>query len=142
MKINWKCVVSYINPSRNRVVRFLAKLGMESCNRLYTLDRPVGGVEELLDWGTRAWGFITQTIWTSLFQDAPDPVNFNVSMSLAEQVDDLGLGQINAPRMARMEMEVEELEELLDGAVEDSFVGSWGPKRSLFAHEPPLGDLD
>ncbi|KAL1827274.1 hypothetical protein ACET3Z_005686 [Daucus carota] len=74
--------------------------------------------------------------------NAPDPVNFNVSMSLAEQIDDLGLGQLNAPKLPRMDMEIEELEEIMEGAVEDSFVGSLGPNRSLLAREPPLGDLD
>lgn len=39
-------------------------------------------------------------------------------------------------------MEVDELEDIMDGAVEDSFVASWGPKRSLLTNEPPLGDLD
>ncbi|WOH04894.1 hypothetical protein DCAR_0624306 [Daucus carota subsp. sativus] len=31
-----------------------------------------------------------------------------------------------------------EMDELLEGAVEDSFVGSLGPERSLFANELPL----
>ncbi|KAL1823653.1 hypothetical protein ACET3Z_010431 [Daucus carota] len=37
---------------------------------------------------------------------------------------------------------INEMDELLEGAVEDSFVGSLGPERSLFANEPPLGYLD
>lgn len=75
----WKCVVSYIDPSRNRVARFLAKLGMETCNLLYSFDRPVGGVEELLDWD-QGLG-VPHPDFMDIFipQDAPDPVDFNVS---------------------------------------------------------------
>ncbi|WOH06287.1 hypothetical protein DCAR_0625712 [Daucus carota subsp. sativus] len=74
--------------------------------------------------------------------EAPDPVDFNVSIPLAEQVSDLGLGQINAPRVARMELDVDEMNDVIDGAVEDSFIASFGPKGPLWAHEPPLGEMD
>lgn len=74
--------------------------------------------------------------------NAPNPIDFNVSLSLTEQVDDLGLGQLDAPRVSRIELEPEELEDLMEGAVEDSFVGSLGPRCSLLAHEPPFPDLD
>ena len=74
--------------------------------------------------------------------EAPDPVVFNVSIPLAEQVCDLGLGQINAPRVTRMELDVDEMNDVIEGAVEDSFVASIGPKGPLWAHEPPLGELD
>ncbi|WOG84072.1 hypothetical protein DCAR_0103252 [Daucus carota subsp. sativus] len=89
---------------------------METYQRLYTFDRPVGGVEELLDWDQGM-----------------------------DQVDDLGLGQLNAPRFARSEMDIDEMEEMIEGAVEDSFVASFGPndlKDPLWAYEPPLGDID
>lgn len=139
---NWKCIVSYINPSCNRVVRFLAKLGMETCSHLYTFDRPVGGVDELLDWDL-GMGLPHPDYMDILVPSgAPNPVNFNDSISLAEKVDDLGLGQINAPRVARMELEVEELGEILDGATENFFIGSLGPRRSLLAREPPFADID
>ncbi|WOG86576.1 hypothetical protein DCAR_0205791 [Daucus carota subsp. sativus] len=45
-----KCVGAYVNQSRCRVARFLAKFDMETCKKLYTFDRPMSGVEELLDW--------------------------------------------------------------------------------------------
>ena len=58
---------------------------------------------------------------------------------LAEQVSDLGLGQINAPRVARMDMDVDEMNDMIEGAFEDSFVASFGLKGPLWAHEPPWG---
>ncbi|WOG93829.1 hypothetical protein DCAR_0313116 [Daucus carota subsp. sativus] len=47
-------------------------------------------------------------------------------------------GVVYGPRL----QSCNEMDELLEGAVEDSFVGSLGPERSLFANEPPLGYLD
>ncbi|KAL1828869.1 hypothetical protein ACET3Z_007281 [Daucus carota] len=137
-----KCVVSYVVPSRNRVARFLAKLGMETCKQLYSFDRPVGGVEELLDWD-QGMGIQHPDFMDIMVPfEAPDPVDFNVSIPLAEQVSDLGLGQINAPRVARMELDIDEMNDVIDGAVEDSFIASFGPKGPLWAHEPPLGEMD
>ena len=41
-----------------------------------------------------------------------------------------------------MEVEPEELEDMLDGAMVDSFLGSLGPQHSLLAYEPPFADVD
>ncbi|KAL1802163.1 hypothetical protein ACET3Z_030810 [Daucus carota] len=69
--------------------------------------------------------------------------NYEAYMTIKHfHVDDLGLGQLDAPRVSRIELEPEELEDLMEGAVEDSFVGSLGPRCSLLAHEPPFPDLD
>ena len=48
--------------------------------------------------------------------EAPDPVDFNVSIPLADQVCDLGLGQINAPRVSRLELDVDEMNDVIEGA--------------------------
>ncbi|WOH00277.1 hypothetical protein DCAR_0519636 [Daucus carota subsp. sativus] len=110
--------------------------------QLYTLDRPVGGLEELLDWdqgmGVHHPAFMDVLVPSG----APDPVDFNVSMSLAEQIDDWVWVRSMLQKLPRMDMDIDELEDIMEGAVEDSFVGSWGPDRSLLAREPPLGDLD
>lgn len=45
----WKCKIAYVYPTCNKVARFLARLGLETTDRLYTFDRPVGGVEELIN---------------------------------------------------------------------------------------------
>lgn len=137
-----KCVVAYVNPSRCCVARFLAKLGMETCKKLYTFYRPVGGVEELLDWDQGTGLHHPDFIDIMVSFQAPDPVDFNVSVPLVEQVNDVGLGQINAPKVARMEMDIDEMNDQIKDAVEDSFIGSFGPKGSLWAHEPPLGEMD
>ena len=76
-----KCVVSYVSLSRCRVARFLAKLGMETCKRLYSFDKPVGGVEELLDWD-QGMGLQHSDFMDIMVPfEAADPVDFNVSVS-------------------------------------------------------------
>ena len=140
-----KCTVAYVHPSQNRVSRFLAKLGMETCKELYTFDRPIGGVEELLDWDQGMGVPHAAYMDIMIPYGAPDPVNFDISVPLADQIDDLGLGQLNAPRFARSEMDIDEMEDVIEGAVEDSFVASFGPnepKDPLWAYEPPIGDMD
>ncbi|KAL1826353.1 hypothetical protein ACET3Z_004765 [Daucus carota] len=102
---------------------------METCDKLYMFDRPMGGVEELLVWNQGMGLHHPNFMDVFVLHGAPDPVNFNV--------DDLGLGQVNAPNIAQVEMK-----EPMDGVVQDSFVRSMGPKRLLLAHEPPLGDMD
>ena len=86
---------------------------METCNHLYILRRLVGGVEELLDWDQGRGIHHPDFMDVLVPEGAPDPVNFTVSMTLAEQKDDLGLGQVDAPMVARVEMEVEEMEDIL-----------------------------
>lgn len=44
----WKCILSFVFPGRNLIVIYLAKLGGERCNQLYTFTRPIGAVEELM----------------------------------------------------------------------------------------------
>ncbi|WOH04644.1 hypothetical protein DCAR_0624055 [Daucus carota subsp. sativus] len=101
---------------------------METCKKLYTFDRPVGGVEDLLDWDQGMGVHHEDLMDIMVPYGAPDPVNFDISVPLADQVDDLGLGQLNAPRFTRIEMDIDEMEETIEGAVEDSFVASYGPK--------------
>lgn len=94
----WKCKIAYVYPTRNKVARFLARLGLEAANRLYTFDRPVGGVEELINWD------MGLGIDHPDFQDvylpsgAVDPVNFDITATISDQISSLGFGQINAPR--------------------------------------------
>lgn len=82
----------------------------------------MGGVEELLDWDQGMGLHHPNFMDVFVPYNAPHHVNFNVNVSLAEQVEDLGLGQINAPKAARMEMEVDKMEELM----EDFFWVAWG----------------
>ena len=81
---SWKCAVSYVNPARNRVARFLAKFGMETCRYIYTFDKLVGDV--LLDWD-RDMG-LHHPLFIDIFipSQALDPLDFNISMSLAEHL--------------------------------------------------------
>lgn len=42
-------MLSFVYPARNRIARYATRIGMELGDMLYTLDRPVAGIEELLD---------------------------------------------------------------------------------------------
>lgn len=43
----WFCMLSFVFPASNRVARYAARIAMEFGDRLYTMDRPVAGIEEL-----------------------------------------------------------------------------------------------
>lgn len=43
-------VFGVIFVAYNKVTQYAAKLAMNVCDRLYTLEHPVGGVVEILDW--------------------------------------------------------------------------------------------
>lgn len=88
----WKCMILYVFPSRNKVARFLARLGYETADRIYTFYRPVGGVEELLNWDMGLG--VDHPDFQDVFlpSEAMDPCNFNVAVNLSDQIKDLGLG--------------------------------------------------
>lgn len=94
---SWKCKIALVYPARNKVARSLARLGLETADRLYTFDRPVGGVEELLNWDLGLW--IDHPNFQDIYlrAEARDPVNFDMVSSLTDQIKDLGLGQVGAP---------------------------------------------
>ncbi|KAL1807600.1 hypothetical protein ACET3Z_024590 [Daucus carota] len=102
---------------------------MDTCNKLYTFDMTVGSVEELMDWDQGMGLHHPNFMDVFVSHNAPDTVNFNISVSVAEQIEDLSL-------------EMDEMEKLMDGTMEDSFMGSMGPKCSFLAHGPPIGNLD
>ena len=56
---------------------------METCDKLYMFDRPMGGVEELLVWNQGMGLHHPNFMDVFVLHGAPDPVNFNVSMFLA-----------------------------------------------------------
>ncbi|WOH14638.1 hypothetical protein DCAR_0934158 [Daucus carota subsp. sativus] len=45
----WTCTISYVVPARNHVARFVALLGKDLTDRLYTLNKMIGPMEELLN---------------------------------------------------------------------------------------------
>lgn len=73
------------------MARFLARLGIEVCDRLCTFDRLVGGVEELLNWD-RGLGI-----------DHPDFQDVYLATQSKDAVD-LGLGQIGAPQITNLDV--------------------------------------
>lgn len=108
----------------NKVARFLARLGLEASYRLYTFQRPVGGVEELLNWDM---GFVIdhpdfQDVY--LPAEASDPVNFDIVANLSDQIKDLGLGQVNAPLVTTLDAELNaDVLQAGEGIEEDYFHG-------------------
>ena len=65
-------------------------------------------------------GSVTNILDVTVPFEAPDPVNFNVSVSLTEQVNDLGLGQLNAPNAENRELVHDGMDEVMEGAFEES----------------------
>lgn len=80
----WFCMLSFVFPARNRVARYAARLAMEVGDRLYTLDRPVAGIEELLDWDMGMGPDHLDYDDVVLANNAPDPVDFNGALALSE----------------------------------------------------------
>lgn len=142
---SWKCKIAFIYPARNKVARFLARLGLETSDRLYTYDRPVGGVEELLDWdlglGIDHPDF--QDIYLSA--EARDPINFDMVSSLSDQIKDLGLGQIGAPQRSNLDfvLNADVLQEG-PGIKEDFFHGGvvFHEGAAVFAGDAMMNEVD
>ncbi|KAL1811013.1 hypothetical protein ACET3Z_021078 [Daucus carota] len=86
-------VRSYVFPARNHVARFLPRLGRDVADRLYTLNRMIGPLEELLDWDMGLGVDHLDFIDVVIPEGAPDPVNFDVALGIADQVNGLTLGQ-------------------------------------------------
>lgn len=133
----WTCKMSYVFPVRNRAARFAAKLGMQAADRLYTLDRPVGGIEELLDWDMGLGLNHPDFQDVHLPNAAPDPVNFDIGLGLLDQMHEMGLGQANAPQVISIEQDLNEAV----GEEEEFVASNVLSDTSLFAGDPPL-DFD
>lgn len=100
----WRCEVVFVLPSRNKVARFLARLGFETADRLYTFNRPVGGVEELLNWDMGLGIDHPDFQDVYLPAEAMDPVDFNMVDTLSDQLKDLGLGHVGAPEVINLDI--------------------------------------
>lgn len=95
--------MTFVFPARKNVARFLARLGLEVADRLYKFDRPVGGVEGLLNWdmGLRIYHPDFQDVF--LPADVIDPVDFEIVANLSYQFSDLG-GHGNVPRVVNLDI--------------------------------------
>lgn len=109
---------------------------MEVGDHLYTLEHPVGGIDDLLAWDM---GF---GLNHPDFQDivipnnAPIPVNFNVPVDVVGQINELGFGQAEAPQIIVLDVEENE-PQLGDGGVQEA-----AHHGNLSAVEPPFDDID
>lgn len=87
---SWVCSINFIFPACNRVGCFAARFGMEVCDHLYTLDHPIGGSGDLVEWNL-GLGFDHPNFQDIVIPNhAHDPVNFNVDVGLAGQIHELG----------------------------------------------------
>lgn len=131
----WFCMIAYVVPSRNKVARFLSRLGKKACDMLYTCCRPVGGVEELLDWDM-GMGFDDQSYQDIIVPEgAPSPVNFDEGDLPFDQLEEYGLGQVDAPTQVGLDRETDAnnmmeevmMEEVVHGGIlaagNDAFMG-------------------
>lgn len=75
--------MAYVFPPRNHIARFLAMLAMNTCDYLYTMDHPIGRVEEL-------HGYFPS-------QCSPRPCEFQYRCWLRGLMNELGLGWLKTP---------------------------------------------
>lgn len=141
----WKCKITYVYHSRNKYAHFLACLGLETADRLYTFDIPVGGVEEMLNWDMGLGIDHPDFQDVYLPTEAPDPVNFDIVTNLSDQIGNLGLGQINAPSVISLDMALNaDLLHLEPGVEEDFFHGGalFHADQVAFEGDTPIQDVD
>lgn len=96
---------------------------MEFGERLYTLDMPVAGIEELLDWDMGIGLDHPDYVDVVLSAKVPDPFDFNSSLKLADNVDNLRVGQVDAPTTFVWDLENNENHEDLDDVFEENIQG-------------------
>lgn len=87
----WFCMLFFVFPARNRVARYADRVAMETSDILYTMDMPVTGIEELLDWDLGLGPDHPDYVDFVLPNNAQDPVNFDAALTLADNVENLGL---------------------------------------------------
>lgn len=85
------------------------------------MDRPIAGVEELMDQDMGMGPYHPEYVDIVLPTDAPDLVDFNVALTLADNVKNLGLGQNEAPEVVAWDLEESETQEDLDDVGEENF---------------------
>lgn len=72
----WACTVAFIFASRNRPARYAARLGMQIGEQLYTMEHPVEGVQEYIDWD------MGMGVEHPDFMDVFPPVNAPIQLTL------------------------------------------------------------
>lgn len=90
--VRWFCLLSFIFLARNIVARYIAWVAMELDDRLYTLNRPVTRIEELLDWDTGMGPVHPDYVDVHYPDEAPDSINFKSSLTLTNNVENPGFG--------------------------------------------------
>lgn len=85
----WFCLLSFVFPARNRVARYAARVAMELGDRIYTLDRSVIGVEELMGRDMGVGQDHLNYVDIVLLNNATDPYDFNSALILADNIENL-----------------------------------------------------
>lgn len=68
-------------PGRNPIVIYLARLGGERCNRLYTFSRPIGAVEDLMNLNLGFGHAGNQFQDIEIYSDEEDPMDFVLAVA-------------------------------------------------------------
>lgn len=113
---------------------------MEIGEQLYTMEHPLGGVQEYIDWDMGLGVEHPEFVDIFLPVNAPDSVNFEIALGLADQVDILSLGQADAPNAVQLDVEEGE-PEMGVGEVQEGFVQGNVLGAQFFPAAPPMGDL-
>lgn len=99
----------------------------------------MGGIEELLDWDMGLGVNHPDYVDLVIPNDVPVPVNFDISMSLNEQVTEMGFGQINAPIGLNLNADYQEEQMVMNNInIQEEVI----QRGALFADEAPFADID
>lgn len=137
----WFSMLSFVFPARKRVAHYATRVGIELGARLYTLDRSVPGVEKLLDWDMGLGSDHPDYTDAVLPTNATDPIELGVALTLANNVENLGLGQIDATQNVTWDVEENENPDDLDDVQKEHFQGGIAADEGLlFARDLHLVD--
>lgn len=128
----WFCMLSFVFPARNRVARYAARVSLEYGEGLYTMNNPIAGIEELLDWDMGLGPDHPDYVDVVLPNGAPDPFEVGDAPTLADNVESLGLGQNGAPEIVTWDLEESETQEELEDVMEENFQGGMAADETMF----------
>ncbi|KAK1381572.1 hypothetical protein POM88_028316 [Heracleum sosnowskyi] len=124
---------------KNRVLALVNIVSEDGCIPLTDL----WGLEELLDWDMGLGIDHPDFMDVALPMEAPDHVNFDTGIGLAGQMNNLGLGQVDAPQMGNLNGMAKAGVQEEDGIQEEIIQGGLGLSDGLtFAGDTLLKDID
>lgn len=77
--LRWVCSIVYVFPDMNQLAIYLARLGGDKCDHLYTFSKPIERVEELLSLDLWFSPLNPQFHDIKIDNDESEPMNFGIS---------------------------------------------------------------